>query len=50
MDRLPPNSLSKNFFNMSAPPRHKLGWTLSVNDKTGKWKLIPRGHATVNIM
>ncbi|KAL7417332.1 putative alpha-glucan synthase [Mrakia frigida] len=50
MDRLPPNSLSANYFNMTAPPAHKLGWTLKVNDKSGKWSLEPRGHAAINII
>ncbi|KAL7416221.1 putative alpha-1,3-glucan synthase [Mrakia frigida] len=50
MDRLPPNSLTANYFNMTAPPVNKLGWTLSVNDKSGKWSLVPRGHASFNIV
>lgn len=34
-----------NYFNMSAPPRQYLGWNLVINDRTGKWRLVPRGHA-----
>lgn len=35
---------------MTAPPRAKLGWTFVVNDKTGRWRLVPRGHASLNII
>ena len=35
---------------MTAPPVNKLGWTLKINDKSGKWTLIPRGHASFNIV
>lgn len=35
---------------MSAPPRANLGWTFVVNDKTGRWTLVPRGHAWLTII
>ena len=50
LDRLPPNSLSSNFLNMTAPPKHALGWTLLVNDHTGRWTLQPRGHSWVSLV
>ncbi|CED84111.1 alpha--glucan synthase [Phaffia rhodozyma] len=50
LDRLPPNSLTPNYLNLTAPPRNKLGWTIQVNDQTGKWTLEPRGHAWVSLI
>ena len=34
MDRLPPNSVSPNYLNISAPPKPHLAWTLVIDDKT----------------
>jgi len=50
LDRLPPNSLSSNFLNMTAPPKQALGWTLLVDDHTGRWTLQPRGHSVVSLI
>lgn len=50
IDRLPPNSLTPNFLNVSAPPRPHLSWEIHVNDKTGKWTLTPLGHESSSIV
>ncbi|KAG8699976.1 Cell wall alpha-1,3-glucan synthase ags1, partial [Ceratobasidium sp. 394] len=34
MDRLPPNSATPNYLNMSAPPKPYLSWALMVDDAT----------------
>jgi alpha-1,3-glucan synthase len=44
IDRLPPNALSPNYLNISTPPMPHVSWTLYVDDKTGEWYIIPRGH------
>jgi len=48
LDRLPPNSLAKNFVNMSAPPKPHLSWTLIVDDATMTWSLQPRGYLSIS--
>ncbi|CUA76935.1 alpha-1,3-glucan synthase [Rhizoctonia solani] len=47
MDRLPPNSATPNYLNMSAPPKPYLSWALFVDDKTQRWYLEPRGNSAV---
>lgn len=47
LDRLPPNSVSPNYVNMSAPPKPHLAWNLIVNDQTLEWSLEPRGESLV---
>jgi len=48
LDRLPPNSVAKNFVNMSAPPKPHLSWTLIVDDATMTWTLEPRGYLSIS--
>ncbi|KAG8962311.1 Cell wall alpha-1,3-glucan synthase ags1 [Tulasnella sp. 419] len=47
MDRLPPNSVTPNYLNMSAPPWPYLSWSLVVDDHKNDWWLEPRGHSIV---
>ncbi|KAG8751386.1 Cell wall alpha-1,3-glucan synthase ags1, partial [Ceratobasidium sp. 423] len=47
VDRLPPNSATPNYLNMSAPPKPYLPWALMVDDKTQRWYLEPRGNSAV---
>ncbi|KAG9102015.1 Cell wall alpha-1,3-glucan synthase ags1 [Ceratobasidium sp. 370] len=47
MDRLPPNSATPNYLNMSAPPKPYLSWALMVDDATQRWYLEPRGNSAV---
>lgn len=42
--------IGPNYLNMTAPPRHKLGWTITINDQSGKWTMTPRGHASVAVV
>jgi alpha-1,3-glucan synthase len=44
IDRLPPNAQSPNYLNISTPPMPHVSWTLYLNDKSGEWYIIPRGH------
>lgn len=44
IDRLPPNALSPNYLNISTPPMPHVSWTLFLDDKSGEWYIIPRGH------
>ncbi|BEJ00050.1 hypothetical protein CcaverHIS631_0410920 [Cutaneotrichosporon cavernicola] len=50
IDRLPPSSLTPNFLNVSFPPRPHLAWQLQVNDKTGRWGVVPIGHEGSSII
>ncbi|KAL7424549.1 hypothetical protein Q5752_000233 [Cryptotrichosporon argae] len=50
LDRLPVNSLSANYLNMSLPPRPYLAWEITVNDKTREWSVKPIGHEFVSII
>ncbi|KAI0950602.1 hypothetical protein AcV7_009015 [Taiwanofungus camphoratus] len=47
MDRLPPNTLSPNYLNLSAPPHPHLAWNLIVDDSTMQWYLQPVGESAV---
>ncbi|KZT09456.1 glycosyltransferase family 5 protein [Laetiporus sulphureus 93-53] len=47
LDRLPPNTLSPNYLNMSAPPHPYVAWNLVVDDATLKWWLEPVGESAV---
>ncbi|CCM02383.1 uncharacterized protein FIBRA_04479 [Fibroporia radiculosa] len=47
LDRLPPNTLSPNYLNMSAPPRPHLAWNLVVDDATLTWWVEPVGQSAV---
>ncbi|KAJ3781651.1 glycoside hydrolase family 13 and glycosyltransferase family 5 protein [Lentinula aff. detonsa] len=49
LDRLPPNSESPNYLNMSQPPYPFLGYSILVDDRTMKWALVPRGRAGVSL-
>ena len=50
IDRLAPNALTPNFLNMSQPPSPHLGWSLLINDQTGKWSVVPIGQETTTII
>lgn len=50
LDRLPPNTESPNYVNMSAPPYPYLSWSILVDDSTLTWTLEPRGKAVVSII
>ena len=39
MERLPPNTLSANYLNMSKPPHPYVAWELVVDDATLTWWL-----------
>ncbi|PCH38049.1 glycosyltransferase family 5 protein [Wolfiporia cocos MD-104 SS10] len=47
MDRLPPNTLSPNYLNMSAPPKPHLAWNLVIDDANLTWHLEPIGESLV---
>lgn len=47
MDRLPPNSASPNYLNLSVPPLPHLSWNVVVDDATLTWSLEPRGFSVV---
>lgn len=47
LDRLPPNTLSPNYLNMSAPPHPHLAWNLVVDDANLTWWLEPVGESLV---
>ncbi|KZT42041.1 glycoside hydrolase family 13/glycosyltransferase family 5 protein [Sistotremastrum suecicum HHB10207 ss-3] len=47
MERLPPNSVSPNYLNLTVPPSPHLAWALIVNDSTLQWSLEPRGDSAV---
>ncbi|KIL69786.1 glycosyltransferase family 5 protein [Amanita muscaria Koide BX008] len=47
LDRLPPNTVSPNFLNLSAPPPPHLAWSLLVDDANMTWSLQPRGQSIV---
>ncbi|PCH41828.1 glycosyltransferase family 5 protein [Wolfiporia cocos MD-104 SS10] len=47
MDRLPPNTLSPNYLNMSAPPKPHLAWNLVIDDANLTWYLEPVGESPV---
>ncbi|KAK4686309.1 hypothetical protein P7C73_g3822, partial [Tremellales sp. Uapishka_1] len=49
IDRLPPNSESANYLNISVPPSPHLAWTVVVNDLTGEWSTEPIGNQNLNI-
>lgn len=45
LDRLPPNSLSSSFINVShSPPAPHLAWQLGIDDETIQYKLVPIGN------
>lgn len=50
IDRLPVNSLTPNYLNVTMPPRPYLAWELHVNDHTGKWTVKPIGHEASSII
>ncbi|CAD6563802.1 MAG: Cell wall alpha-1,3-glucan synthase ags1 [Tremellales sp. Tagirdzhanova-0007] len=50
IDRLPPNSQSPNFLNMSVPPSPHLAWNIQVNGQTGEWSVQPIGNESVSII
>ncbi|CAK5276043.1 unnamed protein product [Mycena citricolor] len=50
LDRLPPNALSPNYINMSAPPKPYVAWALIVNDADLSWRLEPRGQSAVGAL
>lgn len=50
IDRLPPNSQSPNYLNISTPPSPHVSWTLFLDDKTGEWYITPRGHYLVAVI
>ena len=50
LDRLPPNSESPNFLNMSVPPAPHLAWNIIVDGQTGQWSVEPIGHQNVSII
>jgi hypothetical protein len=35
---------------VSAPPKKYMGWNVVINDRTGRWKLVPRGHAVYDLL
>ena len=47
MERLPPNTLSANYLNMSKPPHPYVAWDLVVDDATLTWWLEPVGQSSV---
>jgi alpha-1,3-glucan synthase len=47
LDRLPPNTATRNHINMPAPPYPYLAWTLVVDDADMTWTLQPRGRSGV---
>ncbi|KAE9411209.1 modular protein with glycoside hydrolase family 13 and glycosyltransferase family 5 domains [Gymnopus androsaceus JB14] len=50
LDRLPPNTESPNYVNMSAPPYPSLSWSILVDDQTLTWTLQPRGKAVISMI
>lgn len=50
IDRLPPNSQSPNYLNMSVPPAPHLAWNIHVNGQSGEWSVEPIGHENVSII
>ncbi|KAF5383371.1 hypothetical protein D9757_008431 [Collybiopsis confluens] len=50
LDRLPPNTESPNYVNMSAPPSPYLSWSILVDDLTMTWSLQPRGAAAISMI
>ncbi|KUI63986.1 Cell wall alpha-1,3-glucan synthase mok11 [Cytospora mali] len=50
-DRMPPSSLSPNYFNASAsPPRSSLSYKLRFNDNTLKFEFEPQGNRWLQII
>ncbi|KAH9842609.1 glycoside hydrolase family 13 and glycosyltransferase family 5 protein [Rhodofomes roseus] len=47
MERLPPNTLSANYLNMSKPPHPYVAWDLVVDDESLTWWLEPIGESSV---
>lgn len=50
IDRLPPNSLTANYLNMSIPPSPYLAWNILLDDSTGIWSVVPIGNQNVTII
>ena len=51
LDRLPPNSLSSSFINVTnSPPSPYLAWQVSVNDETLRFDLVPVGSRIVQMV
>lgn len=50
IDRLPVNSLTPNYLNVTMPPRPYLAWELHVDDHSGRWSVKPIGHEATSII
>ncbi|KAJ3818641.1 glycoside hydrolase family 13 and glycosyltransferase family 5 protein [Lentinula raphanica] len=49
LDRLPPNSESPNYLNLSSPPYPYLSYSVLIDDTTMRWGLVPRGRAEISM-
>ena len=47
IDRLPPNSESPNYLNISVPPAPHLAWNVLIDETTGAWSVVPIGDENV---
>lgn len=51
LDRMPPSSLSSTLINITEPPPAPyLSWRLQINDGTQRFRLLPVGHRSTQII